>query len=42
MTTALETISTIIILILVVLLLQHAVEGSAWKWITSKFKTAGA
>lgn len=42
MSTIVESLFTAILLILVVLLFQHMLEGSATSWLTSKFKVAPA
>ena len=41
MSTAIETFSTIVILILVILLFSHALNGTAGAWIGSKFHVDG-
>ena len=40
MTTFIESLATVILLLLLVLLFTHLMEGTANEWIMSKFKVA--
>lgn len=42
MTTIVEALATIILLVLVVLLITHLLHGDASAWISSKFKAQTA
>ena len=42
MSTFIESLATILILILVILLVTHSLNGTAGTWIGSKFHVGGA
>lgn len=42
MTTLVEFLATIVLLVLVVLLIAHLLHGDASAWLTSKFKAQSA